>query len=176
MTKNAKLVGDLWQILISCQKYTKKSFYVFDTTIKIRFVDTRVSYRQTVIWYKYMSNATHATPLRSVSRLDGRRAMRDVTIPYYHITRDHECLLEIYIVIWKAGLSIQRIPPPPRDQTSLLRIYNKPLKCVLSIQEFRIDKLRVHIPINEMRPKELPETLCQCIWPNCSPRYLSQMK
>jgi len=47
----------------------------------MRFVDTRVSYRQTALLYKYMSNTTHATPLRSVSRLGGRRAMHAVLIP-----------------------------------------------------------------------------------------------
>ena len=47
----------------------------------MRFVDTSVSYRQTDLLCKYMSNTTHATPLRSVSRLGGRRAMHAVLIP-----------------------------------------------------------------------------------------------
>ena len=60
----------------------------------MRFVDTSVSYRQTALLYNHVSNTTHATPLRSVSRLGGaRHAVRDMP-KSAQTARDYEGLLE----------------------------------------------------------------------------------
>jgi hypothetical protein len=52
----------------------------------MRFVDTRVSYRQTVILYMYVCE--QRTLLAAlVSRLDGRRAVRVMLLPTYQTSR-----------------------------------------------------------------------------------------